>query len=65
MYNTGNKLVICQIQNAKSKVLQSLCTAESKNKSDISIYTFTRNLCFNSSFKNRFHEAFFGQSYQY
>ena len=40
-----------------SKVLQNLSTAKSKNKSDIFIYTF-RYLCFNSSFKNCFQEAF-------
>ena len=47
-----------------SKVLQSLCTAKSKNKSDIFIYTFSRNLCFNSSFKNNFQEAFFVKNHQ-
>ena len=41
-----------------SKVLQSLCKAKSKNKSDIVIYTFSKNLCFNSSLKNRFQEPF-------
>ena len=41
-----------------SKVFQSLCTAKSKNKSDTFTYTFSRNLCFNSSFKNCFQEAF-------
>ena len=40
-----------------SKVLQSLC-AKSKNKSDTFTYTFSRNHCFNSSFKSRFQEAF-------
>ena len=40
------------------KLLQSLCRAKSKNKSDTFIYTFSRNLCFTSSFKNRFQEAF-------
>ena len=45
-----------------SKVLQSLCMAESKNKYDIFIYTFSRNLCFKSSFKNRFHKAFLVKS---
>ena len=41
-----------------SKFLQSLRTAKSKNKSDTFIYTFRRDLWFNSSFKNRFQEAF-------
>ena len=41
-----------------SKVLQSLCTAKSKNKSDTFTYTFSKNYCFNSSFKSRFQEAF-------
>ena len=59
MCNAGNKIMICQLQNAKSsKVLQSLCTAKSKNKSDTITYTFSRNHCFNSSFKSRFQEAF-------
>ena len=39
-----------------SKVLQSLC-AKSKNKSDTFTYTFSRNYCFNSSFKSRFQET--------
>ena len=46
----------CKI--ALSKVLQSLCTAKSINKSDTFTYTFSRNHCFNSSFKSRFKEAF-------
>ena len=46
----------CEIEF--SKVLQSLCTAKSKNKSDTFIHTFSRNLCFNSLFKNCFQEAF-------
>ena len=41
-----------------SKVLQSLCTLKSKNKSDTFTYTFSRNYCFNSLFKNCFQEAF-------
>ena len=41
-----------------SKVLQSLCTAKSKNKSDTFTYAFSRNYCFNSSFKSCFREAF-------
>ena len=32
-----------------SAVLQSLCTAKTKSKSDTFIYTFSRKLCFNSS----------------
>ena len=40
------------------KVLQSLCTAKSKNKSDTFENTFSRNHFFNSSFKSRFQEAF-------
>ena len=60
MYNTGYKTVICE--NARkceiefSRVLQSLCTAKSKNKSDTFIYTFSTNLCLNYSFKNCFQE---------
>ena len=41
-----------------SKVLQSLCTTKSTNKSDTFTYTFSRNHFFNSSFKSRFQEAF-------
>ena len=41
-----------------SKALKSLCTAKSKNKSDTFTYKFSRNYCFNSSFKSRFQEAF-------
>ena len=41
-----------------SKVLQSLCMAKSKNKSDASIYTFSGNRCFKSSFESHFQEAF-------
>ena len=41
-----------------SKVLQSLCMAKSINKFHKFTYTFSRNHCFNSSFKIRFQEAF-------
>ena len=41
MCNTGNKIVICQLQDAKSDT-----------------FTFSRNHCFNSSFKIRFQEPF-------
>ena len=41
-----------------SKVLQSLCTPKLKKKSDTFTYIFSRNHCFNSSFKSRFQEAF-------
>ena len=40
------------------KLLQTLCTAKSKNKSDTFTYTFSRKHCFNSSFKSRFQKAF-------
>ena len=62
MYNIGNKN--CDMPTTKCKikffkVQQSFCTAKSKNKSDtLFIHTFSKNLCFNSSFKNRFQEAF-------
>ena len=46
----------CKIQF--SKVLQSLCTAKSKNESNTFTYTFSRNHCFSSSFKSRFQEVF-------
>ena len=41
-----------------SKVLQSLCTAKSKSKSDTFTYIFSKNYCFSSSFKSHFQEAF-------
>ena len=61
MYNTGNKMVICQLQNAKSNFLkfcQVYARQKSKNKIGAFINTFSRNLCFNSHFKNPFEEAF-------
>ena len=61
MCNTGNKIVICQLQNAKSnfpKFHKRLCTAKSKNKSGTFTYKFCGNHCFNSSFKSHFEEAF-------
>ena len=61
MCNTGDKIVICQLQNAKSnfpKLLQSFCTAKLKNKSDKFTYTIGRNHCFNFSFKSQFQELF-------
>ena len=44
-----------------SKVLQSLCMAKSKNKSDTFTYTFSGKHGFNSSLKSRFQEAFFAK----
>ena len=61
MYNTGNKIMICQLQNTKSN-FPTFCKVytrqKTKYKSGIFIYTFSRNLCFNSYLKNRFPEDF-------
>ena len=52
MYDIGNKIVICQIQNAKSnfpKFCKVYARQKTKYKSDIiMIHTFSRNLYFNS-----------------
>ena len=61
MYNTGNKMVICQLQIAKSNFLkfcQVYARQKSKNKTGTFINTFSRNLFFNYQFKNHFEEAF-------
>ena len=52
MYNTGNKIVICQIQNAKSN-FSKFCKVYTRQKTKYKsgtfiIYTFSRNVCFNS-----------------
>ena len=54
MCNTGNKLMIWQLQNAKSN-FPKLCKVYPQQK--IFIYTFSRNLYFNSSFKYCFQKA--------
>ena len=51
MDNTGNKIVICQLQNAKSnfpKLAKFMHDKNKKNKPVTFIYTFSGNLCFNS-----------------
>ena len=52
MYNTVNKIVICQLQNAKSnfpKFYKVYAGQKIKYKSGtFVIYTFSRNICFNS-----------------
>ena len=51
MDNTGNKIVICQLQNAISKFpvfCKFYARQKSKNKSGTFVYKFSRNLCFNS-----------------
>ena len=53
MCNTGNKIVICQLQNAKSN-FPKLCKVyarKNKKKSDTFTYKFSRKYC-------RFQEAF-------
>ena len=40
------------------KILQSLCTAKSKRKSDTFTHIFSGKYCFSSSFKSHFQEAF-------
>ena len=54
--------VNCDMPKAKRKiefykVLQRLCTAKSKRKSDSFTYIFNSNYCFSSSFKSHFQEA--------
>ena len=54
--------MICQLQNAKSNFSKfSKVSARQNQKTNLMhlfIHTFSKNLCFNSSFKNRFQEAF-------
>ena len=66
MYNTGNKLVICQLQNAKLN-FPKLCKVYARqNQKPNLIYLYiylveafnSLALSFNSSFKNCFLEAF-------
>ena len=68
-YNTGNKIVICQLKKCKiesSKVLLSLCTAKKQNTNLAHLYiqleTFALILNSKIIFKNFF---FFGWSYRY
>ena len=61
MHYTGNKIVICQLQNALSNFLKfcKVCAQQkSKNESSIFIYKFGRNFCFSSKFKNCFQVLF-------
>ena len=61
MHYTGNKIVICQLQNALSNFLKfcKVCARQkSKNESSIFIYKFGRNFCFISKFKNCFQVPF-------
>ena len=54
MYNTGNKIVIWQLQNTKSaspKFYNVYARQKSKNKPGTFICTFSRNLCFDSSLR--------------
>ena len=51
MYNTENKIVICQLQNAKSdfpKFCEVYGRQKTKYKSGTFIYVFSRSLCFNT-----------------
>ena len=61
MCNTGNEIVICQLQNGKSN-FPMFCKAYSRQNSKINLihlhYGISRNHCFNFSFKSRFQEAF-------
>ena len=53
-------LVICQLQNAKSNFLKFCKVNERQNQKTNLIYLYihlVENLCFDSSFKNRFQEA--------
>ena len=56
MYNTGNKFVICQLQNPKSN-FPKFFKAYAREKTNI-IYLYTHYLCFSTSFKVCFQEAF-------
>ena len=48
-----------KMQNLIFKVQRSLCLAKIKKQTCyIYVYTLSRNLCFNSWFKNRFQKAF-------
>ena len=61
MSNTGSKIVIWQLQNATSNFpkLYKVCAQQkSKKKSGTFVYKFSRNICFNSEFKNRFQVPF-------
>ena len=60
-HGTMNYKNIFFLNSVLSKALQSLCMAKSKNKCDAFMYTFSRNLCFNSSLQNRFQESFLVQ----
>ena len=57
MHNTGNKIAICQLQNAKSnfpKFCKVYTRQKSKNKSGTFIYTFTLILNSKIVFKKLF-----------
>ena len=61
MCNTGNKIVISQLQNTKSnfpKFCKVYIRQNQKNKYDTFTYTFSRSHCFNSSFKSCFQGVF-------
>ena len=61
MCNTGNKMLICLLQNAKSnftKFSKVYARQNQKENSGTFTCTFCRNRCFNSSFKSRFQEDF-------
>ena len=61
MHYTGNKIVICQLQNTLSNFLKfcKVCARQkSKNECSTFIYKFSRNLCFSSKFKNCFQAPF-------
>ena len=60
MYNTENKLVICQLQNAKSNFSRFCKVYARQNQKTNLIYLYIHLVeTFNSSFKNCFQEAFF------
>ena len=66
MYNTENKLVICQLQNVKSN-FPRLCKVYARQNQKTNLMYLYIHLVetFISSFKNCFQEAFFVKSHQY
>ena len=58
MCNTANKIVICQLQNAKSNFPKFRKGYAWQNQKTNLIHLNRGNHCFNSSFKSRFQEYF-------
>ena len=56
MHSTGNKLVICQLENRKSN-FPKFCKVYVRQKTNL-MYLYIHYLCFSTSFKVCFQEAF-------